>query len=86
MIIKDQLGMMIMDSSGYPKVYVAYSEDVDDREVPFGLFIECYADEVEITKLGAYENITQAQHALNSVYVAMQSGVSISLEDGTNER
>ena len=34
MIIMDQTGTLVMDVSGYPKVYIARSEDEADKTVP----------------------------------------------------
>lgn len=80
MIIMDQTGTLVMDVSGYPKVYIARSEDEADKTVPWGLFIDCYSGETETMQLGAYEDLDDAQHALKGIYVAMQSDVSVSLE------
>ena len=78
-MILDQIGMLAIDSSGYPRIYVANIDDYESVQ-PWGLFMANGIEESDTVQLGDYMNLEDAQKALKAVYTAMANGVSVSLE------
>ena len=77
-MILDQTGTTVIDTQGYPRYYVAFDESAEVR--PYGLFMDCYGDDVDVIILGSYADLTTAQQALRAIYSGASNGVSISLE------
>ena len=78
-MILDQIGMMAIHTSGYPRIYVAKIDEYEAIQ-PWGLFIESSVGVEGAVQLGDYMNLEDAQQALKAVYTAMANGVSVSLE------
>lgn len=78
-MILDQIGLAAIDSSGYPRIYIAKIDDVDVTH-PWGLFLMCDRGKDGTVQLGDYMELDDAQQALRAVYTGISNGVSISLE------